>query len=101
MQLSYRGQSYEAYFPTIEMTETPETGTFMGQPYSLKQYQVECPPQAPEELFFMGQSYVRSGNSEPQAYKPRPGEKAVNGRRLLQMRRGRGTGRCHHAFRGS
>ena len=100
MHLSFLGKSYEVHTPAIEVTATEETATFMGKPYVRKQYQVEQPQSAPAELTFMGQRYVRAETTEPEAYKPRPGERVMDGRQLLQLSRSRATGR-HPAFRGS
>jgi len=43
MQLSFLGQSYNASLPTIEATETTETGTFLGKTYVRKQFNVSQP----------------------------------------------------------
>ena len=101
MQLSYLGQPYEAHSPAIEAFEIPETATFMGKPYALKQYQVEQPPMPPEELTFMGQRYVRSAEPKGVPCQPRPGERMVSGKQLMQLQRSRTSGRRHPAFRGS
>ena len=101
MQLTYRGQTYETQSPAIEISETQETAAFMGQSYARMQYQVDLPQQPPQELTFMGQRYVRTPQSSSLPCKPRPGERRVNGRQLLQLQRSRSGGKHHPAFRGS
>lgn len=99
MQLSFLGQTYEINFTPIEMAETSETGTFMGQTYVRRQPQVEPPQQAPEELIFMGQRYTRTDASQSLPCKPRPGDRTANSRQALQLERSRWSGRRHSAFR--
>lgn len=107
MQLSFLGQTYTLSTPDTNATATDETAMFMGRPYTRKQYQPE-PPQSspedsPEELTFMGQRYVRAADTESQPLpcKPRPGERRVDHRQLIQLQRSRTVGRRHPAFRGS
>jgi hypothetical protein len=78
MQLIYRGQTYEVHPIPVKAIETEEMGRSMGKPYALKHYLVEQPEQAPEELTFMGQRYVRASEPLPLPHRPRPGEKLVN-----------------------
>ena len=58
MQLTYRGQSYEASTPAIDGTPTGETATFMGRPYFRKQFTV-TQRQQPAELTYRGVHYTR------------------------------------------
>jgi hypothetical protein len=58
MQLTYRGQAYEASAPTIEATPSSETATFMGRPYFRKQFTV-AQRQQPAELTYRGVRYTR------------------------------------------
>jgi hypothetical protein len=102
MHLTYRGQSYEAYTTPIEAVLTEETTiTFLGQKSIKKQYQVEQPPQAPQELIFLGQTYVRGKSGQTQFCQPRPGERVMNSRQALQLLRSRAVSQRHPAFRGS
>ena len=100
MQLSFLGHSYQVHHPQVKVAETAETATFMGPPYARKQYQVKRPQQPPEELTFMGQRYVRAEKPQPLPCKPRPGEKVMNSRLMLKLRRSRAGGKRHPAFRG-
>jgi len=101
MHLTYRGQAHHRYAPTVATTELPETATFLGRSYHRNQQSVGQPSSPPEELQFMGQRYRRVENGQPLPCKPRPGERMVNSRQLLQLRRSRLNGRRHPAFRGS
>ena len=101
MQLTYRGQTYQTSSPAIEAVSTEEVITYRGQQYVRKQYQVEQPALHADELTFLGQRYIRDSSSSPLPCKPRPGERIINGRQLLQMQRSRVVGRRHPAFRGS
>ncbi|WP_017297011.1 DUF4278 domain-containing protein [Nodosilinea nodulosa] len=58
MQLTYRGQSYEASTSSVEATPTGETATFMGRPYARKQFSV-TQRQQPAELTYRGVHYAR------------------------------------------
>lgn len=58
MQLTYRGQAYEASTPAIEATPSDETATFMGRPYARKQFTV-TQRQQPAELTYRGVNYTR------------------------------------------
>ena len=58
MQLTYRGQAYEASTPAIEATSSGETATFMGRSYARKQFTV-TQRQQPEELTYRGVHYTR------------------------------------------
>jgi hypothetical protein len=57
MQLSFLGQSYNASLPTIEATETSETGTFLGKTYVRKQFNVSQRQQPTAELTYRGVRY--------------------------------------------
>jgi hypothetical protein len=58
MQLTYRGQAYEASTPAHEATPSGETATFMGRPYARKQFTV-AQRQQPAELTYRGVHYTR------------------------------------------
>ncbi|MEO1068790.1 MAG: DUF4278 domain-containing protein [Cyanobacteria bacterium J06638_6] len=58
MQLTYRGQAYEASTSALEATPSGETATFMGRPYLRKQFTV-AQRQQPAELTYRGVHYVR------------------------------------------
>lgn len=58
MQLTYRGQSYEAPTPAVEAIPSGETATFMGRPYARKQFTV-AQRQQPAELTYRGVHYAR------------------------------------------
>lgn len=59
MQLSFLGQSYEASFPTVDVAEAPETGTFLGKHYIKKQFNVDQYVAATSELTYRGARYRR------------------------------------------
>ncbi|HSM82717.1 MAG TPA: DUF4278 domain-containing protein [Nodosilinea sp.] len=58
MQLTYRGQSYEASTSAVDAISTGETATFMGRPYARKQFTV-TQRQQPAELTYRGVHYSR------------------------------------------
>ena len=58
MQLTYRGQSYEASTPAIEATPSGEKATFMGRSYARKQFTV-IQRQQTAELTYRGVRYTR------------------------------------------
>jgi len=57
MKLAFLGQSYETILPAIAATETAETATFLGQPYTRKQYQVSQRQPPTAELTYRGIRY--------------------------------------------
>jgi hypothetical protein len=57
MQLSFLGQSYTASRPTIEATETTETGTFLGKTYVRKQFNVSQRQAPTADLMYRGVRY--------------------------------------------
>ncbi|WP_081973046.1 DUF4278 domain-containing protein [Leptolyngbya sp. KIOST-1] len=58
MQLTYRGQSYEATTASVDALATGETATFLGRPYARKQFTV-TQRQQPAELTYRGVRYTR------------------------------------------
>lgn len=58
MQLTYRGQSYEASTPAVDAISTGETATFMGRFYARKQFTI-AQRQQPAELTYRGVRYTR------------------------------------------
>jgi hypothetical protein len=58
MKLTYRGQSYETSIPDVETSLSCETATFMGCPYTRKQFTV-TQRQQPAELTYRGVRYTR------------------------------------------
>jgi hypothetical protein len=59
MQLSFLGQTYEASFPPVAATETPETGIFRGQSYPRKAFTVGAHSPSPARLTYRGVRYIR------------------------------------------
>ena len=58
MQLSFLGKSYTASTPAVEATMTGETATFLGKPYTRKQFHGTHRHQ-PAELTYRGIRYAR------------------------------------------
>lgn len=58
MQLSFLGKSYTATFPTVEVSETTETATFLGKRYARKQCNVCHRQQSDTELTYRGVRYT-------------------------------------------
>lgn len=58
MQLTYRGQSYETSTISVDAVSTSETATFMGRPYTRKQFTI-AQRQQPTELTYRGVRYTR------------------------------------------
>lgn len=56
MHLSYRGISYQAESPAIELTETSQTARFLGNPYKVSQAKV-AHRQTPSPLKYRGIDY--------------------------------------------
>jgi len=59
MPLSFLGKSYPASFPAIAATATSETATFLGQPYTRKQFNLSQRQQSSLELTYRGIRYTR------------------------------------------
>lgn len=59
MNLTYRGIAYSSSAPSVEATETEQTGTFLGARFACKQYQVAHRRPQAEELTFLGRRYMR------------------------------------------
>jgi hypothetical protein len=59
MKLSFLGQSYEMALPTIEVTETAESLTFLGRTYAQKQAQGHHRQQPIAEMTYRGIRYSR------------------------------------------
>ncbi|MBF2080110.1 MAG: DUF4278 domain-containing protein [Synechococcales cyanobacterium T60_A2020_003] len=83
MTLTYRGQTYTPSYTTIEAPKVPLFGTYRGRTYSFTAPQ---PAElATEEMTYRGITYNK-----------RPGEKMINSRQTMQLRR-----KCQHpAFNG-
>jgi hypothetical protein len=58
MQLTYRGQFYETSNISVDAIATGETATFMGRPYTRKQFTV-AQRQQPVDLTYRGVRYAR------------------------------------------
>ena len=58
MQLTFRGKSYDASFPTVEAIATSESATFLGKLYARKQFQVQQRHQPADELTYRGVRYT-------------------------------------------
>ncbi|HIK44120.1 MAG TPA: hypothetical protein IGR64_04445 [Leptolyngbyaceae cyanobacterium M65_K2018_010] len=59
MQLSFLGKSYTPSTPTVEITETQQTLSFLGRKSMVKQGRVAQGPSLGEELTFLGRRYTR------------------------------------------
>lgn len=58
MQFTYRGHSYEASTPAVDVITTGETATFMGRSYARKRFTV-VQRQQPAEFTYRGVHYTR------------------------------------------
>jgi hypothetical protein len=58
MKLSFLSQVYSASTPAIDATFSGETATFIGRPYTRKQFTV-AQRQQPAELTYRGIRYAR------------------------------------------
>lgn len=61
MQLSYRGISYETTTPSIEVTETAQTGVFLGNVFPIKRLNVAQRQSSSIQLQYRGASYRHLG----------------------------------------
>ncbi|MEM9907080.1 MAG: DUF4278 domain-containing protein [Cyanobacteria bacterium P01_D01_bin.44] len=59
MKLTYRGKTYEATSPAVEVSETLQEGLFLGTRYKVKQHNVAIRHQAPTQLTYRGVRYTR------------------------------------------
>ena len=92
LQLNFRG--LPLHMRVNDVVESKQEATFLGRKANVTS-SVKTPVSLPEEIQFRGH-HVNSGFA---GYKPRPGERSVNGRLALQLVRSRSAGRKYPAFR--
>lgn len=59
MQLSYRGITYGNQSPIVEATETGQLGTFLGQPFPIKHFNLDHRHSTATVLKYRGIYYIR------------------------------------------
>lgn len=59
MKLSFLGRSYTHNFPPVEVIDTEETVTFLGQSAQVKRWTVAQHQHPLAELTFLGRRYTR------------------------------------------